>query len=841
MKTSIKQTLVALALSIGYTDGHAFMTSPPSRQLVNDVAIDPKTSGPDGYSTVLYGGKRDGYAWRLADEDLASLNAQLGGGDAAKAKAQGHGLCGDDGPRGLFTTGAGFEGGAFDTAPQVTYAVGSTIDIDVTVTAHHLGWFEFRLCDDASRLSQECLNEHVLQFDADYTAAQYSASDYYGGLIQDPADYRGIENPTDYLGNGGAAQVETQCAFQIENESDGLAPVEGSCCRGGGACSPEAANADRWMVPDKRAKTTYKLKYDLPAGVASDHAVLQFMYVTANSRGAYPEAFFNCADIAIGERADDGDDVDAPPAPAPTTTTTAAPDDDAGDGGEGCACRSISHVTDAWCVAVDCDPAYAAFCSSACDDGDEPATTPAPTRNPTPRPTPKPTPRPTPRPTPPKATCEDSEAWFYKKERKDCAWVSKKPEKRCRKKGVLDGKKTKAKKACLEACDKCPDDESPVTPAPTVKPTAKPATPAPTAKPATPAPTTKPAPSPPTPPAPDAFERVGYVENWKPLDTSELDGFTTLLYSFLTLDATPNVDHPREVRWGGEVVYDTMTLADVLAVMEETDPAWENPHNWQKQKIDALIDYCRDTGKKFLWAFGGWSDLTKTVDDDQVEDLVDQLVQLLALGADGLDFDWEHLSQYRDSDPALHAQQRSVVGKVIASLKTALVAAGMGDKIISYTPRYNAFFPTTGSKYGQNNFATDGEGADIFDYLKAHSEFGVDAVDFVHLMMYDLDAQTAFVGAPEQYFVQEHYDAVVQSHVDYGIPLEKVVMGFEPGPQAYTGVWGGLEHDEATIASMKDAKLGGVMFWAVNDPKVASNGKTVGENSIKLANYAAAL
>ena len=40
---------------------------------------------------------------------------------------------------------------------------------------------------------------------------------------------------------------------------------------------------------------------------------------------------------------------------------------------------------------------------------------------------------------------------------------------------------------------------------------------------------------------------------------------------------------------------------------------------------------------------------------------------------------------------------------------------------------------------------------------------------------------------------------------------------------------------------MKDAAIGGVMFWAVNDPKVASNGKTVGENSIALANYAAAL
>ena len=31
------------------------------------------------------------------------------------------------------------------------------------------------------------------------------------------------------------------------------------------------------------------------------------------------------------------------------------------------------------------------------------------------------------------------------------------------------------------------------------------------------------------------------------------------------------------------------------------------------------------------------------------------------------------------------------------------------------------------------------------------------------------------------------------------------------------------------------------MFWAVNEQKVASNSKTVGENAVALANYAAAL
>ena len=54
------------------------------------------------------------------------------------------------------------------------------------------------------------------------------------------------------------------------------------------------------------------------------------------------------------------------------------------------------------------------------------------------------------------ASCEDSSSWYYKKESKDCDWVAKKPNKRCRKKGILaDGSKTRAKKACLVACDKC--------------------------------------------------------------------------------------------------------------------------------------------------------------------------------------------------------------------------------------------------------------------------------------------------------------------------------------------------------------------------------------------------
>jgi len=53
-----------------------------------------------------------------------------------------------------------------------------------------------------------------------------------------------------------------------------------------------------------------------------------------------------------------------------------------------------------------------------------------------------------------------------------------------------------------------------------------------------------------------------------------------------------------------------MTLADVTDVLEITDPSWNNPHEWQRTKIKALIDAVYDNNGKFIWAIGGWSDLT---------------------------------------------------------------------------------------------------------------------------------------------------------------------------------------------------------------------------------------
>jgi hypothetical protein len=114
------------------------------------------------------------------------------------------------------------------------------------------------------------------------------------------------------------------------------------------------------------------------------------------------------------------------------------------------------------------------------------------------------------------------------------------------------------------------------------------------------------------------------------------------------------------------------------------------------------------------------------------------------------------------------------------------------------------------------------------------------AIKYARVRADDINAQEGFKDAPEQYFVLQHYNAVIDSSFAYS-PAEKIVMGFEPGPQAYTGVSGGIEHEKAIIAAIKD-RVGGIMFWAANEAAVSSlNGKTTGENSGTLAAFAAGL
>ena len=47
-------------------------------------------------------------------------------------------------------------------------------------------------------------------------------------------------------------------------------------------------------------------------------------------------------------------------------------------------------------------------------------------------------------------------------------------------------------------------------------------------------------------------------------------------------------------------------------------------------------------------------------------------------------------------------------------------------------------------------------------------------------------------------------------------------MGFEPGEQAASGVWEGLEKDKNVTQYVKEHNIGGAMIWAVN-PSMKTN------------------
>ena len=112
-----------------------------------------------------------------------------------------------------------------------------------------------------------------------------------------------------------------------------------------------------------------------------------------------------------------------------------------------------------------------------------------------------------------------------------------------------------------------------------------------------------------------------------------------------------------------------------------------------------------------------------TIAEAQIPDFVDHCITLLKLGggewADGIDFDWEHLSQ----DPLIKSQQRKTLAKTLHALRKAMDKAGMQNKTIGYTTRFNAFWDKEHRNVpdGYDHFASDGEGLTIEETLNGQS------------------------------------------------------------------------------------------------------------------------
>eukprot|EP00435_Cladocopium_sp_Y103_P055262 s1163_g18.t1 len=204
--------VVAVAF-LGRAAGHGWMTMPPAR---NAVA-----------------GDKNGYCPHCGN---------------------GNGICGDGGQ---WPSGSNYvNAGVTPSGPEMTLTAGSIHEVEIKITAHHKGHFEFSICDKeiTSSLSnaQSCLDEHI--------------------LLRASAQELGI----------------TDC--QPNDRRPGCQPMDPN-------------HPERFYLPPSGfspdGSDTHKISVKIPAGLQCQHCTLQWRWWSANScipgtdYGCYADVLFN--------------------------------------------------------------------------------------------------------------------------------------------------------------------------------------------------------------------------------------------------------------------------------------------------------------------------------------------------------------------------------------------------------------------------------------------------------------------------------------------------------------------------------------------------------------------
>jgi len=137
----LKIVLVLAVVAIIGTNGHGRFMRPPNRSSLWRVPEFANQNPPTNYDddSLLCG-----YVHQSSDP----------GTDC--------GVCGD--PVSSVRPRANEIGGRYDKGIiAATYTAGQTIDIEVELTAAHLGHMEWRLCTNPSGETQDCFNQNLLQ------------------------------------------------------------------------------------------------------------------------------------------------------------------------------------------------------------------------------------------------------------------------------------------------------------------------------------------------------------------------------------------------------------------------------------------------------------------------------------------------------------------------------------------------------------------------------------------------------------------------------------------------------------------------------------------------------
>lgn len=181
-----------------------------------------------------------------------NANGAVGGGPSSVHSGGRylHGICGDA-PGGSQTYNR-------VGTVQETYVAGQSAEFKVAITAHHMGFFEFELCDDAGNLSEECFAEHRL--------------------------------------------LKENCECSSPGQCD-------ACRRWWKPLM--SSEASSWVARDYQGPVVdghyldvveFTMRYTIPADVQTSNGVIRWHYVTTNSctsHSSAPEEFWNCADVAV--------------------------------------------------------------------------------------------------------------------------------------------------------------------------------------------------------------------------------------------------------------------------------------------------------------------------------------------------------------------------------------------------------------------------------------------------------------------------------------------------------------------------------------------------------------
>jgi endo-chitodextinase len=71
----------------------------------------------------------------------------------------------------------------------------------------------------------------------------------------------------------------------------------------------------------------------------------------------------------------------------------------------------------------------------------------------------------------------------------------------------------------------------------------------------------------------------------------------------------------------------------------------KNPQSWMMVKNRALYREIKKQGKKLIYGLGGESDLKGFMSLEQVQDFADYVVYMLGIAGDGINLDFEHMSE----------------------------------------------------------------------------------------------------------------------------------------------------------------------------------------------------